>query len=183
MEESFGGVLKGLYEFFKFNLCSYNIFKIKNIVIIALIYHSLKNYSFRKFKRFLHFPSYFPLPQSPSFPSPPNSQTKPKKTKIINPIQTLNLKDLNKKKSKPNIKLTQERPKYNLSLKFQFLLSTEYPLFTKILKLILAQVTIFLDELQSFLILPTFSHLQRIIYNVGSGSYNVLALPALFVLI
>jgi len=29
-------VLEGLYEFFKFNLCCYIIFKIKNIVIICI---------------------------------------------------------------------------------------------------------------------------------------------------
>ena len=28
--------LKGLYEFFKLNLCCYNIFKIKNIIIICI---------------------------------------------------------------------------------------------------------------------------------------------------
>jgi len=32
----FWGVLKGLYEFFKYNLCYYNILKIKNIVIISI---------------------------------------------------------------------------------------------------------------------------------------------------
>jgi len=44
----------------------------------ALIYHFLKNYSFKFFERFLCFPLYFSPPQSLSFPSSPNSQTKPK---------------------------------------------------------------------------------------------------------
>jgi len=36
IEGGFWGVLKGLYEFFKFNLYCYIIFKIKNIVIIYI---------------------------------------------------------------------------------------------------------------------------------------------------
>jgi len=48
--------LEDLYEFVKFNLRCYNIFKIKN----ALIYHSLKNYFFNFFERLFNFPSYFP---------------------------------------------------------------------------------------------------------------------------
>jgi len=31
-----GGVLEGLHQFFKFNICSYNILKIKNILIISI---------------------------------------------------------------------------------------------------------------------------------------------------
>ena len=34
LEEGF--VLEGLHEFFKFNLCSYNIFKIKNTLIVSI---------------------------------------------------------------------------------------------------------------------------------------------------
>ena len=32
----FWRILEGLHEFFKFNLCSYNILKIKNILIISI---------------------------------------------------------------------------------------------------------------------------------------------------
>ena len=32
----FWGVMEGLYEFFKFNLCCYNILKIKSILIISI---------------------------------------------------------------------------------------------------------------------------------------------------
>ena len=36
IEREFLGILKSLYELFKFNLCCYNTFKIKNIVIIYI---------------------------------------------------------------------------------------------------------------------------------------------------
>ena len=58
----------GLYEFFKFKLCCYIIFKIKNIIIICINLSFSKNYYFKFFERFLHFPSYFP--HLKVFPSP-----------------------------------------------------------------------------------------------------------------
>jgi len=53
---SFGGaqnlywrrVLEGLYEFFKFNLCCYNILEIKNVLIISINLSFSKKYSFQK---------------------------------------------------------------------------------------------------------------------------------------
>jgi len=40
--------LEGLYEFFKFNLYSYNILKIKNIVIISINISLSKKLQFQK---------------------------------------------------------------------------------------------------------------------------------------
>jgi len=73
---SFGGtqklywrrVLEDLYEFFKMILCGYNILKIKNILIISIIYHSLKIHSLEKCERFLYFPIYFTPSESLPFP-------------------------------------------------------------------------------------------------------------------
>jgi len=42
------GVLEGLYEFFKFNLCCYNILKIKNIIIININLSFFKKLIFQK---------------------------------------------------------------------------------------------------------------------------------------
>jgi len=66
----FWRVLKGLYEFFKFNLCSYNILKIKNILIININLSFFKNLLFQKMKKILSFSPIFP------FRSSPNSQIK-----------------------------------------------------------------------------------------------------------
>ena len=44
----FWGVLKDLYEFFKFNLCYYNILKIKYILIICFNLTFSKNTFFEK---------------------------------------------------------------------------------------------------------------------------------------
>jgi len=42
-----GGFWKGLYEFFKFNICCYNILKIKNILIININLLLSKNIIFQ----------------------------------------------------------------------------------------------------------------------------------------
>ena len=44
----FWGVMEGLYEFFKFNLCCYNILKIKNILIISISLSFSKKLFFQK---------------------------------------------------------------------------------------------------------------------------------------
>jgi len=60
----------GLYEFFKFNLCNYNILKIKNILIISINLSLSKQIFFQKIWKNSQFSSYF----CPS----KYSQTKPK---------------------------------------------------------------------------------------------------------
>jgi len=42
------GDLEGLHEFFKFNICSYNILKIKNILIISINLSFFKKLLFQK---------------------------------------------------------------------------------------------------------------------------------------
>jgi hypothetical protein len=65
------GILEGLHKSYKSNLCCYNTLNnIKNILIIT-IYHFLQKINLKNSERFLYF--------SPQLPSPPNSQTKPKK--------------------------------------------------------------------------------------------------------
>ena len=44
----FWGVMEGLYEFFKFNLCCYNILKIKSILIISISLSFSKKLFFQK---------------------------------------------------------------------------------------------------------------------------------------
>ena len=50
IDRGFWGILEGSYDFFKFNLCCYNILKIKNI--LRLDYNSPKNHSLTKYERF-----------------------------------------------------------------------------------------------------------------------------------
>ena len=73
-EKGFGG----FYEFFKFNLCCYNIFKIKNIIIININLSLLKIFLFWKMWNISLFSSIFSTPIALLFPSSPNSSTKPK---------------------------------------------------------------------------------------------------------
>jgi len=68
------GVLDGLYEFFKFNLCSYNILKIKNILIISVKLSFSNKLLFQKIQKILRFSFRFSILQSLPF-SPTNSQT------------------------------------------------------------------------------------------------------------
>jgi len=59
LDDDFGG----LYEFFKFNLCCYNIIKIKNRREdgrTALKFIISKKLFFQKSERLLHFLLYFP---------------------------------------------------------------------------------------------------------------------------
>ena len=65
----FWGVWENLYEFFKFNLCSYNILKIKNILIISINLSLFKKILFQKMWKISQFPQYFSPPKA--FPSPP----------------------------------------------------------------------------------------------------------------
>jgi len=63
-------------EFFKFNLCCYNILKIKYILIIKInLIFSKKNTLSENVKDFSIFPYIF-HPKSSPFSPPPNSQTK-----------------------------------------------------------------------------------------------------------
>jgi len=66
--------LEGLYEFFKFNLCCFNILKIKNILLISISLSLSKRILFQKMWKISRFPPIFPTPQSPPFPFPPNSK-------------------------------------------------------------------------------------------------------------
>ena len=72
-----GDVWDGLYEFFKFNLCCYNILEIKSILIISIsLWLFKKKKLFQKTWKISQFPPIFLSPQSLSFTSSPNSQTK-----------------------------------------------------------------------------------------------------------
>jgi len=77
--EGFLGVLEGLYEFLKFNLCCYNILKIKNILIMCISLSLSKKVLFQKMRKISPFLYIILTLQNPLFPSPPNSQTKPKR--------------------------------------------------------------------------------------------------------
>ena len=63
----FWGVWEGLYECFKFNLCCYNILKIKNILIISLNLSLSIKIFFQKIWKIHQFPPIFLTPQIPPF--------------------------------------------------------------------------------------------------------------------
>ena len=71
------GVWKDLYEFFKYNLCCYNILKIQNILITSITLSLSKTILFKKMWKISQFSFIFFTPQSHSFSFSPNSQTKP----------------------------------------------------------------------------------------------------------
>ena len=54
IEGQFSSVLEASYQFFKFNLC-YNIFKIKNILIININLSFSKKYYIKNCEFFFHF--------------------------------------------------------------------------------------------------------------------------------
>ena len=76
----FWRILEDLYEFFKFNLFSYSILKIKNILIISINLSLFKKILFQKMWKNSQFPIYFSPPKV--FPSPPLQTPKQSLIKI-----------------------------------------------------------------------------------------------------
>jgi len=70
----FWGVWEGLYEFIKFNICCYNIFKIKNILIISINLSPYQNILFQKMWKLFQFSPIFLSPKV--FLSPPLQTSK-----------------------------------------------------------------------------------------------------------
>jgi len=82
-------VLGGLRKFFKFNLCCYNTFKVKNTLIISInLSFSTKPLSQKIRQIYLVFPLISSLQNSP-LPSPPNSQTEPKNFPLYTNKETI----------------------------------------------------------------------------------------------